>query len=333
MVQELHSTVDSLRNEIAGNNKIMFDNQGRLNEGLRASEDHIILIRRVLNDALGGVTRIEKFEVEDPETGEKVKNQKVDWGWYAIQQHYNDNQKFMDMDTLSDERIAELEKVEAQQKMVNTILYLASKAAEKDENKLRECLKGEGLDDYLKTFLQGNMVWEDDMSAMAPKVVQSALNYRDHARDQQVKLNAQKERTLIKSVISKVIASGDDAILKGEDFAAKQELISSGLPTVVKWTESMAGMLEEVIAETFKERVPLEENDPEEVEAAKQALLAETQRFGKDAAHVIELIEAGKEVEARSAMAGLEKLVKEKEEEAAKNTPHVPEGAAIFGGS
>ena len=121
-----------------------------------------------------------------------------------------------------------------------------------------------------------------------------------------------KERALLKMAVQRVIASGDGELLL--DPEKREEPVHAALPDVVSWTPRMSEKLPEVVEEVFAEQAKKEqENDPEEVEEAKQELLEETKKFGAEAAEVIKLIEEGKEDEARAAMAQLEQRVKDME--------------------
>jgi hypothetical protein len=347
-LQESQKQLREFEERVAQSNQQLWDNQQKQNEGLSTAEEHVVLIRRVLNDALCGTTRvttIERRSQSNPEEQEEV--QVIDWGWYGEQLHYSDDpQTFMNGHVLTDEEVAERAQKERVKKQHNIVLYLAGKAAEKDEDKLREVYDAGGLEEHLQTFLPQKVVWEEEMAAMAPTIVDQVLKQREAARKQQKKMGEVKERALVKGAVAKVIAAGDEELL--DDPTKKMELVMGALPAAISWTEGMESILDEVIIETKKamaekeaEREAMEkkaageeENDPEEVEAAKEELLRETKKFGEEAAGVIALIEAGKEDEAREAMAKLEQKVKDKEAEADRSgAPLIPDGAAVFGGS
>ncbi len=277
------------------------------------------------------MTTVERRSQTNPE--EQEETQIIDWGWYGNQLHFSDDPNtFMNGVVLTDEELAERAQKERVKKRHNIVLYLAGKAAEKDEAKLKEAHDAGSLEEHLKGFLPEGIEWEDEMTEIAPVIVDQVLKQRMAVRRQQEKLGKVKEKALVKGAVAKVFAAGEEALL--EDPAKKVETVQGALPMAVNWTEGMEEVLDEAIAEVrgvIAEKV--KENDPEEVEAAKQELLEDTKKFGDEAAGVIELIEAGKEGEARQAMAQLEQRVKDKEAEAGKNAPHIPDGAAIFGGS
>lgn len=342
---ELRKFVDEFQGKVAQSNEQLWQNQNRQNEGLKVAEEHVVLLRRVLNDALGGVTRVTTIERRKEGSEELEEVQTIDWGWYGEQLHYSDDpQTFMNGVVLTSEEIKERAEKEAVKKRHNIVLYLAGKAAEKSEDELRKVYDEGDLDKHLQKFMPEKIEWEDAMHEIAPTIVEQVLQQRGAARKQKEKLEATRERLLLKNAITKLIAGGEEDVLKDGTPEQKAELVAGSMPTVVKWTDSMADSLENVIEEVFKEAEEAEakrlkamedqeENDPEEVEAAAQELLEETKKFGEEAAGVIELIEAGKEDEARAAMDELEAKVKAKEAEAAKNAPHIPDGATVFGGS
>jgi len=332
---ELRKELGEFETKVAESNQQLWNNQQKQNEGLSTAEEHVVLIRRVLNDALCGTTRvttIERRSQSNPEEQEEV--QVIDWGWYGEQLHYSDDpQTFMNGHILTDEELAERAQQEKVKKQHNIVLYTAGRAAEQDEDKLREIYDGGDLVPHLKTFLPPKIEWDDEMDAMVPTVVEQVLGQREAARKQQEKLGKAKERALVKGAVAKLFAAEEEELLKDPD--KRIEAVHGALPSSMAWTPGMEEVLDEVIAEVSKAMEEKhKENDPEEVEAAKEELLEETKRFGADAAEVIKLIEDGKEDEARAAMAKLDALVKAKEEEADRSgAPEIPDGAAVFGGS
>jgi hypothetical protein len=333
-LQELRKAMVEMEERVAQSNQQLWNNQQQQNRGLGSAEEHIVLLRRVFNDALSGVTRVTKVERRSQTNPDEMEEaQVIDWGWYGEQLHYSDSPEvFMNGTVLTDDEVKERAEKERIKKRNNVVLYLASKAAEKDEKTLREAYEAGGLDKFLQLFLPPKVVWEEEMHDLAPDIVKNLLAQREAVRKQQEKMEVTKERSLLKMAVQRVIAGGDGELL--HDLEQREELVHAALPDVVNWTPRMAENLGPVIEEVFaEESKKLEENDPEEVEDAKQELLEETKKFGEEAAEVIKLIESGKEDEARAAMAQLEQKVKDKEAEANRNAPHIPDGAAVFGGT
>jgi hypothetical protein len=334
-LHDMKKALSEFEERVSQSNQRLWENQKVQEGGLSSAEEHVVLIRRVLNDALGGTTRVTTIERQsqtNPEEQEEA--QIIDWGWYGEQLHYGDNRDdFMNGVILTDEEVAERAQKEKVKKRHSVVLYLAGRAAEKDEEKLRETYDVGGMDELLQTFLPKGIEWEEEMAALSTTVVKQVLEHREASRRQQEKLGEVKERALVKGAVAKVFAAGDEELL--EDPAKKMDLVMGAMPTAVNWTEGMERMLDGVIAEVKKVLADKQkENDPEEVEAAKEELLQETKKFGKDAKAVIDLIEAGKDDEARAAMAELEQKVKDKEAEADKSgAPQIPDGATVFGGS
>jgi hypothetical protein len=335
--------VSNLRNEVAESNDQLWKNQTQQNAGLSSAEEHVVLLRRVLNDALGGCTRVMTIERRKEGSEELEEVQTIDWGWYGEQLFCSDDPNtFMSGVVLTPEEIAERTEKANAKKRHDVVLYLAGQAAAKDTEGLRKALEEEDLDEYLKKFLPEKVEWEEEMHDIAPAIVEQVMQQRETMRLQQEKMEKVKERSLLKNTVAKIVACGDGEMFRNATDEQKIKLVAEALPTVVQWTDSMASILDEVIEEVLKEAEEkeakrqqasaAEENDPEEVEAAKQELLEETKQFGEDASKVMELIEAGKEDEARAAMAQLEERVKAKEAEAEKNAPHIPDGATVFGG-
>lgn len=88
MTDHFVSRVSDIEKRVAQSNKQLWENQKMMNNGLAAAEDHIALVRRVLNDALCGVTRI--VTVSRPSRDEDLPGttedaQIIDWNWYANQ--------------------------------------------------------------------------------------------------------------------------------------------------------------------------------------------------------------------------------------------------------
>ncbi len=108
ITQSLKS-VDVALNQLWNNQQIMVS-------GLKGAEDHIMLIRRVLNDALKGVTRIRKIE-RKVEVGKEDKEQVdvIDWGWYTTQLDFSDNKSEFMAGTIVPEEVIQA-KIEARTK-------------------------------------------------------------------------------------------------------------------------------------------------------------------------------------------------------------------------
>jgi len=108
--QELHQRLGELTHlvQVAGaeQNK-MWTNERVLYRGLMAAEDHMVLIRRVFNDALSGLTRVKTIErPENTLTPTTVSCQVIDWGWYAEQLDFsNDRSEFISGVLVADEDI------------------------------------------------------------------------------------------------------------------------------------------------------------------------------------------------------------------------------------
>lgn len=336
---ELRKGLMEFEERVAKSNQQLWNNQQSEKQGLDMAEEHILLMRRVLNDALGGVTRVMTIERRAEGSEETEEAQVIDWGWYGEQLHFSDDrEQFMIGVVLNEEELEERREKEKVKRRHDLVLYASGRAADKDEDELRKVYDEGDLPEHLAQFLpKGDQFkWEEEMGKIAPTIVEQVLGQREAARKQQEKLDSAKEKALLKSAIFKVYAAGDEEQL--DDPEQREILVAGGLPTQVQWTPRMSEMLEGCIKEVQEEIAKREaernkENDPEEVEAAKEELLQETKKFGEDAADVIKLIEEGKEDEARAAMAKLEEQVKAKEAEAdQRGAPPIPDGATVFGG-
>jgi ketosteroid isomerase-like protein len=332
-VMDLRKAMVEMEKRVADSNQQLWNNQKEQNKGLSTSEEHVVLLRRVLNDALGGTTRVTKINRQSQTNLEPEEVQTIDWGWYGEQLHFSDSPEiFMNGLVLSEEEIGERTSKEIIKRRQNIVLYLAIKAAEANEAKLKEAYDAGGLDELLKSFLPPNVVWEEEMHDIASEAVVNVLKQRETARKQQERMDAIKERSLLSNAIRKVIAGGDEKGLA--DLAQAESLVREALPSVVQWTPRMSDSLPGAISGVLQEMAEKsKENDPAEVEAAKEVLMEKTKKFGDDAAEVIRLIESGDREEARKKMDGLEQKVKAEENEARGSAPNIPDGAAIFGGS
>jgi hypothetical protein len=334
-MDKIQKSLFDFNEQVKDSNQVLWQNQQQQKSGMDEFEEHILILRRVLNDALGGITRVTTVERrKEGSSDENEEAQVIDWGWYSNQIDHNlDRDGFMNGQVLSDEQIEEAIAKKKKTLAQNLVLFAVGQAAEKDEDQLRKLQDDECLIDWLEDQIPKNHEWDHEMmDPMVPEVVKQVLGQRKAARDQQAKLDSAKERLMVKSAIAKVVAAGDEEVLRSGDLEAKAKVVAASLPTVVQWTPSMQETLDEVIEEVL-EKMDAEnkENDPEEVEQEKQKLLEETKRFGDDAEEVIDLIQSGKKEEAQAAMAKLDEKVKAKEAEAAKNAPHVPDGATVFG--
>lgn len=340
-LMDMRQEMAAFEKRVADSNRQLWNNQQQEKQGLRAAEDHVVLLRRVLNDALGGTTRvstIERRSQTDVEETEKAQN--VDWGWYAEQLHYSeDRDAYMRGEVLTEDEISDRAAAEKIKQRNNIVLYAVGKAVEFDEPKLREVYDAGGLEEHLKQFMPQGHEWQDEMSEIAPGTVERVLSQRDAAKAQRAKVDLARTRALLKVAAQKAIAGGCGGM---DSYEGRLKALQGSLPTAVAWTEEMDGMAEEVVLEAVsehaeraaaEEKAKFEENDPKEVEEAKQDLLDATEKFGNEAGKVIELINEGREEEARVEMDKLEQQVKDKEAEAdANRAPHIPDGAAVFGG-
>ena len=95
--QELHQRLAHLVQTTGAEQSKMWTNERILYRGLMAAEDHLVLMRRVFNDALSGVTRVKTIErLENTLTQTTVSCQIIDWDWYAEQLDFsNDRNEFI----------------------------------------------------------------------------------------------------------------------------------------------------------------------------------------------------------------------------------------------
>ena len=89
MTDHFISRVSDIEKQVAQSNRQLWENQKMMNNGLAAAENHVVLIRRVLNDALSGITRVVTISrpsqnADDP-PGTVEDAQVIDWNWYADQ--------------------------------------------------------------------------------------------------------------------------------------------------------------------------------------------------------------------------------------------------------
>ena len=326
-VQELREFVTDLEKRVAESHNNLWENQKKQNNGLGLAEEHVVLLRRVLNDALGGITRVTRIERRKEDSTEVEEAQVIDWGWYGEQLHYSDDPAtFVNGVVLTEEELEGRKAIELEKRRRDIALYAASRSAEKDEGELRRIYEEgtlEEMDAHLQQFLPRGVEWEDRCAELAPEVVDHLLQQREAARRQQEKMEESKERAILGKVVRRLLKEGHPGILEPEE---REALVASELPRTLEWTDRMGKNLPGVI-EAIQAKMR------EEMEAAKEKLLEETKQFGQDASRVIELIQSGKEAEARAAMAELENRVAAKEQEAAiSGAPELPEGASVFGG-
>jgi hypothetical protein len=329
-MQGLRKDMGEFQNRVAESNQQLWSNQQAQRNGLSGAEEHVMLLRRVFNDALGGVTRVKTIERKNPEGEAQV----IDWDWYAEQLHFSENkQDFMNGEVIEPEVMEKLKEKAALERKQQMTLHALWKAAESDEDALRAAYDEGGLSELLEPFRPKGATWDAQNDELAAELVEKVLSQREAARKQQEKMEAAKERAILKTVLTKLYTQDEQLVMTADDEHL-HEAVQGGLPSVVKWTDRMAEVCREVANEVVLEAAEkAKENDPEEVEAAKQELLEETKKFGEEAREVIDLIESGDEVEARKRMAALEQKVKDKEAEAdAQGAPPIPDGAAVFGG-
>jgi hypothetical protein len=85
MTEHFVRRVQDIESKVSKSSSQLYQNQQMMNTGLAAAEEHIGLIRRVLNDALCGVTRVTTIRRPAADLGTTEKVQVIDWNWYIDQ--------------------------------------------------------------------------------------------------------------------------------------------------------------------------------------------------------------------------------------------------------
>lgn len=120
-IDEKLSGMAKIVGDVNATAKQLWQNQQVQQQGLSVAEHHAMLTRRVLNDALGGVTRVTtiKRKVEAGKD-EMEEVQVIDWDWYSEQLDFcDDTHEFMAGVVMPDESVqikAEARKVELEKK-------------------------------------------------------------------------------------------------------------------------------------------------------------------------------------------------------------------------
>jgi hypothetical protein len=87
--EHFNKQVQDIQSKVEVSNKQLFQNQQMMNNGLASAEEHIGLIRRVLNDALCGITMVTTISrpAANPAAAVGVleETQVVDWNYYVSQ--------------------------------------------------------------------------------------------------------------------------------------------------------------------------------------------------------------------------------------------------------
>jgi hypothetical protein len=318
--EALRTHVNDVSQRIAVSNQQLFRNQQQQKQGMDAAEEHILILRRVLNDALGGTTAVITIERVVELGSEDVEQvQLIDWGWYADQLHYHESREaFMNGVIVPADKIAQAKSDEELRNRRQVLANITATALQKDEEAVRKAYDEGGLDEVLKPHMPAGLNWDDRMDELAPGVVEKIIRLWDEEKEKKFKqkiLNAlaelEKEEDLLRGALD-----NDDELDR-----YLQDTLGAEMATRRDDVEKIA---EEWAA---KQKARLEE-----MEKAKEELLEETKKFGASAKEVIDLINAGREDEARAMMAQLDAAVKAKEEEAKKHTPPIPDGASVFGG-
>lgn len=195
-----------IEERVAKSNQELWDNQQKQSLGLEGAQEHIMLLRRVLNDALSGVTRVEtvKRPVEE-KSPESEKAQVIDWGWYNDQLCYQDDKNaYMVGVSIPDDRLAELKTKSAQDRRDNIVKALAHKAIMKDEAEVAKAIeyvtefraaqlvetdepqKTEdelaGLRELLNDHMPPTIQWEDSMDVTLVELTNMVLNSKRQRR-------------------------------------------------------------------------------------------------------------------------------------------------------
>lgn len=319
-VEGLRTHVNDVSQRIAVSNQQLFHNQKQQKQGMDAAEEHILILRRVLNDALGGVTRVTTIQrVCELGSDDTEQVQLIDWGWYADQLHYHESREaFMNGVIVPEEKVAQAKADEELRNRRQVLANVTSTALQKDEEAVRRAYDEGGLDEVLKAHMPAGLNWDERMDELAPDVVEKIIKLWDE----------EKEKAFQKKVKARLaeIENEEDllrTVLEDEDEMDQFLQDSLGAEMALR-----RGDVEKIAEEwAAQQRTRLEE-----MEKAKEELLEETRAFGTSAKEVIDLINAGKMDAARAMMAELEAAVKAKEEEAKKHAPPIPEDASVFGG-
>ena len=167
LVESISNQLDVFENKISHSNEQLWRNQNMLNTGLRTAEDHLILVRRVLNDALCGVTRVKTIErPEEIGSDEMETVQVIDWVWYTQQLDFCDSRdQYMSGWTLSEEeverRIAAREEAIRLQRMD----AIANRMLQSKNDEMRDAiLDASELRDLLEKEFEGIELTDQDLA-------------------------------------------------------------------------------------------------------------------------------------------------------------------------
>lgn len=244
-MQENHR---GLEERVAKSNQQLWDNQQKQGQGLDASQEHIMLIRRVLHDAFSGVTRYEILErppfpgaEKTEENAELWQAQVIDWGWYADQLRFQaDKNAFMAGCTISDEDLDVRRGKAETQRCTNIVQALAYKAIQKDE---KEVVKA--LDDIeaLRPLLTDHLPtaagkWTDEMEAMA----------YDHTKTVLGQVRQRRAMAVLPPLLKKLIEDNETGLRKesklsdpSDDFVEAMKLaVTNDGKQMADWEDDLA---------------------------------------------------------------------------------------------
>jgi hypothetical protein len=229
LIANINKAIGGLEQRVAQSNQQLWRNQQHQNQGLQASEQHILLIRRVLNDALCGVTRVASVERKVFGSEETEQVQVIDWSWYTAQMDVMDGpHEFMMGMVLPDEEVeirrAKVLKLAISKAIISTLESLVQKG----EKAAREAAEDdEKFQKLIVSVLSKSpqFEWTEEWEAFSKKELLRLIAAEDAKLEALAKekaaMEAAKEELLAETEdFAKVAGRAVKAINDGDDRAA-----------------------------------------------------------------------------------------------------------------
>lgn len=322
LVKHVSGLVQQLEQRVAQSNQQLWKNQQAQNVGLRNAEHHAVIMRRVMNDALSGVTRVKRItrpSQEDMCELNKIEDVHViDWTWYT---HQLDAalglSQFAHMVRQHEQAIIKRRWKVAEEAADVIIRQGDSFAEELAEN-----------DDVLGEFLQTRLAEETDQEFILIQNIVKILIPKKllKVRTERAKELADKKFEEISKAVAKIERIATPKTLQdlAERIEAGEDIIKDESGTEIEMDAALRSRTVALLTSLASE----------DVVAAKKELQKEMEDVAEVAREAIEAIKGGDEETAAARMEELERraaAAEKKEEPQPVPKQEFPDGAAIFG--
>jgi hypothetical protein len=229
LLSKIKTALSEQEGRVQETSKQLYSNQMQLHKGQEAAEEHLLLLRRVINDMLAGTVHTVDLEREIFGSEEKTTVKVVNWGWYTAQMDFADTREsFMNGVVLPDAeietRILKKKKLEQYKILDQTIGNMVAQDADKMRKLLddQEELKKFFIE-YLAKIIEAkedDIDWSDQMTDAASSMIKNRLSVMDRLKDLKDLPPEEQQKAMHKAKAELLEESKEFAKVAGKAVAA-----------------------------------------------------------------------------------------------------------------